>query len=122
MGRLAVSWCLLGAMLAGCASTQGRFSPEATTRFPPLAVDQPIDVFRTGQPVRPHVRVARLDAHLEKVAWQSSSLDEALIELKKQARMAGGHAIVDIREQRSQVNETKILHVTATAVRYTDVP
>jgi hypothetical protein len=115
MGRIA-------ALVAGCASTQGHFSPAGEQRYPALATDQPVDVFRSGQPVRPYVKVARLDAHLEKVALVSSSLDEALTELKKQARLAGAHAIIDIREQRSQINETKVLHVTATAVRYTDVP
>ena len=107
------------ALLAGCATTQGRFAAIGAT-YPARATDHAIDVFKEGLPTRAYVKVARLDAHLEKAGWVVSDLDEALVELKRQARLAGGDAIIDIREQRSRINETRVLHVSATGIRYTD--
>jgi uncharacterized protein YbjQ (UPF0145 family) len=46
------------------------------------------------------------------------TFDEALPELKKQARLAGADAIFEIEERPSQILETMVLHVTATGVRY----
>jgi hypothetical protein len=112
---------LAAVLVAGCTSTQGRFAP-VKERYPPLASNQTIDVLDGERPTRPFMAVARLDAHLEKAGLMTSSLDEALVELKKQARLAGADAIIDIREQRSRINETRVLHVTATGIRYTDRP
>jgi uncharacterized protein YbjQ (UPF0145 family) len=57
---------------------------------------------------------------LEKTHFIGSSLDDALPELKKQARLSGADAIIEIRESSSKTGETKIYHVTATGIRYTD--
>ena len=49
-----------------------------------------------------------------------SSFEDALPELQAQARLAGADAIIEIDERQSQVLETMVYHVTATAIRYTD--
>jgi len=88
--------------------------------YPPKPEGYEVQVFRGGAPQRPFVRISRLDVHLEKTHFISSSLDDALPELKNQARLSGADAIIDIRESFSSVGETEIYHVTATGVRYTD--
>lgn len=57
---------------------------------------------------------------MEKTVWTKSSFDEALKELRSQAQQAGADGIIDIQEKRSQLLETMVYHVTATAIRYTD--
>ncbi|MEP7245260.1 MAG: hypothetical protein ABI885_16510 [Gammaproteobacteria bacterium] len=39
--------------------------------------------------------------------------------VQAQVRAAGADAIIDIDERRSRINETLVLHVTGTGVRYT---
>ncbi len=48
----------------------------------------------------------------------TSSLAEALPELKRQARLAGCDAIIEITERRSEILETRVYHVTAIGIRY----
>jgi hypothetical protein len=112
-GLIAIALCL-----AACATTQSRFAPLGGKTFPPRDESFEIAVFEQSQPAEPFERIARLDVHFEKTGWADSSLQEALPELKRQARLAGADAIVELREQRSQVAETKIYHVTATAIRF----
>ncbi len=103
--------------LAGCASTQSRYVLLGAT-YPPLPEGTEVQVFREGHPDRPFVRVSRLDVHLEKTHFIGSGLEDALPELKRQARLSGAEAVIEIQEQRSQVGETKIYHVTAVGIRY----
>jgi hypothetical protein len=88
--------------------------------YPPKAATFEVAVFPNDLPTKPFERIARLDVHLEKTALETSTLKQAMPELLKQARAAGADAIVEIKEQRSTVGETRILHVTATAIRYSD--
>jgi hypothetical protein len=106
---------------AGCASTIGRYE-FLDQSYPARPADAPVEAFVTGEPSRPFVRVARLDAHLEKTGFMKSSLDEALPELERQARRAGCNAIIEISERRSEILETRVYHVTAIGVRYPDPP
>lgn len=107
--------------MAGCASTIGRYA-FLDQSYPERPADAPVETFATGEPSRPYIRVARLDAHLEKTGFMESSLAEALPELKRQARRAGCDAIIEISERRSEILETRVYHVTAIGVRYTDRP
>ena len=120
IARRICSWLVLSTLCAACASTQSRFSPLSGVQYPPKAADATVVLFEAGVPERPFVRVARLDVHLEKTGFVMSDLGDAEPELMKQARLAGGDAIIEIREQRSSVGETRIYHVTATAVRFVD--
>ena len=79
-----------------------------------------VEIFRDGLPERAFERVSRLDVHMEKTFLLSSDLDDALSELKKQARASGADAIIEIHERRSTVIETKIYHVTAYGIRFID--
>jgi hypothetical protein len=88
--------------------------------YPPKPEGYDVQIVQNEAPQRPFVRISRLDVHLEKSFFIGSSLDDALPELKKQARLSGADAIIEIRESRSMVGETKIYHVTATGIRYID--
>lgn len=114
--RLGIAALILS--VVGCMTTQSRFAPLGGNSYPPRDEHVEIAVFAHEAPTRPFERIARLDVHLEKTAWTDSSLQQALPELKRQARLAGADAIVDVREQRSLVGETRIYHVTATAIRF----
>jgi hypothetical protein len=118
IGALHLGGALL-ALAAGCASTLGHhefFDQDYAAR----PANAPVEVFVTGEPARPYSKVARLDVHLEKTGFVTSNLENALPELKRQARLAGCDAIIEIRERRSQLLETMVYHVTAVGARYTD--
>lgn len=108
---------LLVSALVACATSQGKFRPIGQS-YPAKPADFVVEVFETAPPTRPFERIARLDAHFEKTTLIPTTHAAGLAELKKQARVAGADAIVEIREQRSRVGETLILHVTATGIRY----
>jgi len=108
-------------MIGGCATTQSRFV-FLDEHYPPQAADAAVDVYRNALPSRTFKRIARLDVHLEKSGFMTSRFEEALPELKKQARQAGADAIVEIEEKHSRILETMVYHVTATGVRYTSSP
>ena len=120
MGARAALWVVLG-LTAGCATTQSRHEFLAE-RYPPRAADATVEVFRSGLPEVPFKRIARLDVHLEKTGFMTSRFEDALPELRKQARQAGADAVIDIEERRSQVLETMVYHVTATGARYITAP
>jgi hypothetical protein len=110
----------LSAFLAvSCATSRSRYVPLGKV-YPPKPEEYPVEVFKTGLPPRVFEKISRLDVHLEKAFFVGSSLETALPELKRQARLSGADAIIDIRETSSMVGETKIYHVTATGIRYTD--
>jgi hypothetical protein len=113
--------CILLGLAAGCATTQSRHEFLAE-RYPPRAADATVEVFRSGLPQMPFKRIARLDVHLEKTGFMTSRFEDALPELKKQARQAGADAVIEIEERRSQVLETMVYHVTATRARYITAP
>jgi hypothetical protein len=107
--------------MTGCASTIGHYS-FLDQSYPERPGNAPIDLFDKGEPSRPYVRVARIDAHIEKTGFATSSLADVLPELERQARRAGCDAIVEINERRSEILETRVYHVTAIGVRYLDRP
>jgi hypothetical protein len=107
--------------LIGCASTQSRHEFLGAS-YPARPANAPIEVFTSDPPRRPYVKTARLDVHLEKTGFMTSNLQDALAELKKQAREAGSDAIIEITEKRSQVLETMVYHVTAYGIRYIEPP
>lgn len=116
--RRALALCLVALIVASCATTQSRYSALGDS-FPPKPEGYEVQVFHEI-PQRSFVRISRLDVHLEKTHLIGSSLDDALQELKKQARLSGADAIVEIKEYFSMVGETRIYHVTATGIHYTD--
>lgn len=106
-------------MTTSCATTQSRYVVLGE-KCPPKPEEREVQVFHSGVPERPFVKVSRLDVHLEKTHFIGSNLNDALPELKKQARLSGADAIIEIEEHFSRVGETRIFHVTATGIRYTD--
>jgi hypothetical protein len=109
---------VLALCVVACATTQGSFRPLGKT-YPPKPANFEVPVLQST-PTQPFERIARLDAHFEKTHFVSTSVDTAIAELKKQARAAGADAIIEIDERRSRLNETMILHVTATAIHFTE--
>jgi hypothetical protein len=114
LAAVAVALCVVA-----CATTQGNFRPLGKT-YPPKPATFEVQVFQSTAPTQPFERIARVDAHFEKTHFVSTSLDAAIEELKKQARAAGADAIIEIDERRSRLNETMILHVSATAIHFTE--
>jgi hypothetical protein len=110
---------VLGGALAsaGCMTEQARYS-FIDKSYPARPAGSDVEVFTGAPPTRAFTRVARLDVHIERTYFVSTSLDEALPKLKEQARRAGSDAIVDIVEKRSSVGEAKVYHVTAIGIRY----
>jgi hypothetical protein len=122
LGRGAhVALSALLCLLSGCATTQSRIS-FLGEHYPPRATDAAVEVFRDGVPDKPFNSIARLDVHLERTGFVTSRFEDALPELKKQARQAGADAVIEIQEMRSQILETMVYHVTATGVRYVRAP
>ena len=114
-----LAFCLAALVAVSCATSQSRFSMLGQP-FPAKPEGSEVTVFRAGAPTRPFTKISRLDVHLEKAGFIGSSLEDALPELKKQARLSGADAIIEIREQTSMVGETKIYHVTASGIHYTE--
>jgi uncharacterized protein YbjQ (UPF0145 family) len=77
-------------------------------------------VFREGVPDRPFERICRLDVHLEKTHFVGSDLDDALPKLMTEARLCGADAIIEIEERRSRIAETRVYHVNAIGIRFSD--
>jgi hypothetical protein len=117
--RSALALCLVALFTVSCATIQSRYIMLGDS-YPSKPEGYNVQVFQDEVPPRPFVRISRLDVHLEKTHFIGSALDDALPELKKQARLSGADAIIEIRESRSGVGETKIYHVTATGIRYID--
>ena len=121
LARRAVSLAsllLIAFGVAGCATSMGTFRPLAQSHSPkPAGVA--IEVFESGAPTRPFERIARLDAHFEKTHFIHTTHEAGIAELQRQARLAGADAVIDVRETRSRVGETFILHLTGTGIVYT---
>ena len=105
-------------LILGCASSRGRYSMLKEGVFPPHSADYDIEIFMEGVPDKPYEEISRLDVHLEKTHFVTSSLKNALPLLKEQARQSGADAIINIKELRSRVLETHAYHVTATGIKY----
>jgi len=108
---------LLAVCVVGCSTTQTHFRPLGPV-YPARLANAPVELFESGAPSRPFERIARLDVHFEKTALVSTSHETALKALQAEARAAGADAIIDIDERRSRINETLVLHVTGTGIRY----
>jgi len=105
-----------------CAGPEpGRFS-RLEGVYPSKPNDYNVEVFQGDPPSKPFTEIARLDVHLENAFFAHPSLKEALPELQRQARLSGADAIIKIVERKSFLNETGVLHVTATAIKYKQTP
>ena len=117
--RSAAGVVLLGALVSSCATTQGRFSHlDLDAALDARPADAEVEIFLDAAPTREFTRVARLDVHLERTHFLGFDLEDALPELRRQARLAGVDAIIDIELRRSNVLETRVLHVSAIGIRY----
>ena len=110
---------LLTLCVVGCATTQSGFRPLGRS-YPPKPADFVVEIFESGEPARPFERVARLDTHFEKTHFIYTAHAAGIAELQKQARAAGADAVIEVREMRSRVNETFVLHVTGIGIRYVE--
>jgi len=117
--RSTLALCFVALFTVSCATMQSRYSMLGNS-YPQKPEGCDVQVFHDEVPQRPFVKISRLDVHLEKTHFINSSLDDALPELKKQACLSGADAIIEIRESSSMVWETRVYHVTATGVRYTN--
>jgi uncharacterized protein YbjQ (UPF0145 family) len=111
---------LFGALgLSSCASTQSDYLPSGE-RFAERPIDAKIDVYEGDIiPDRTYTVIGEVyvskEAHL-----RSYKLENAMPELKVQARRVGAHAIMSITEKRSRHLEAGLYIVSAKAIRYSD--
>lgn len=105
-------------LLAGCVSNSARFSPMPGKSYPPKDESFEVAVFESVIPTQSFERVARIDVRMEMSGSEETSLQDAIPELKRQARLAGADAIIDIRLQRSKVGESTLFQVSAIGIRY----
>jgi hypothetical protein len=115
--RLAAA-VVMALSVVGCATTESGFRPLGQA-YPPKPADFAVEIFESNAPTRPFERIARLDTHFEKTHLMTTARDAGVAELRKQARAAGADAIIEVREMRSRVGETFILHMTGIGIRYT---
>lgn len=117
--RLTLLACALLAALAltaGCHSLHGAYMPLGPA-LPPRPPDAPVQVYLDGRlPEGEWHPVARLDVRLERTGFVPAPRAEALYELRRQARLAGADAVIDVRERRSWHLETRSYRVSAVAV------
>lgn len=112
--------CLLALFLVSCSTVQSRYS-MLDDSYPAKPESYEVQVYyHDNLPQRPFARISRIDVHLEKTHFRDSALEDAMPELKNQARLSGADAIIEIREKFSSRLETSIYHVTATGIRFTD--
>jgi hypothetical protein len=127
MTRFPSFTCAIGLFLllfTGCATPDGVGHHTFLNQpLPAKPKDYPIDVYLQELPTRPFERVATLDAHCESQFFAPPSVEiDAVPELKRQARLAGCDAIIEISETKPAKEnwtlETRTLHVTATGIVY----
>ena len=116
--RLAV--LALFILLSSCVSVQESAFPIGSKSWPAKPSSAVVEVYRDAPPSRPYEAVARLNVHIEKTFFIKSAYSEALPRLQSLAREKGADAIIQISEDRSQLNETYIYNVKAVAIVYTD--
>lgn len=104
--------------LAACAANSGRFSPMPGKSFPPKEETFEVAVFESVLPSQSFERIARLDVQMQMPGGQDAKLEDAIPELKRQARRAGADAIIDIRQSRAKVGDVTVFEVSAMGIRY----
>ena len=111
---------LIAVCLASCATTQSDFVTIGQS-YAAKPIDHTIDVFEADEkPSRPFEVVAEVFTTKEATHFITYSLEDALVELKAQAREAGADAIMAIEEERSRHLETSKYLASGKAIRYTD--
>ncbi len=108
---------LLTMVISSCSTLQGRYKIIGE-KYPPKPNNYEVEIFRESLPERDFIRVSKLEVHSEKSQFCGNALENVLPELKKQARLSGADAIIEIKEKRSRVVEFNMFHVTATGIRY----
>jgi hypothetical protein len=96
---------------------QGRFVRLSNQNYEARPVDCSVAIVQDGSAGN-FVSIARLDVHIEQSFYNEPEMEDAIAELKTQACLSGADAIVDIHKTFSSVGELRILHVTATGVKY----
>jgi uncharacterized protein YbjQ (UPF0145 family) len=107
MRKLAV--CLAATLtLAGCSTLSPRRNADEAR----------VEVFTSGSPKKPFVKVGRIDFHLEKGGTGEPSIDDFRFDLQHRARLVGADAVMDLEWTLKGTPETGIYHVTATGIAY----
>lgn len=87
--------------------------PAAEARAAPAEV-----AVLTDPPARPFTKVSSLDLWVEKKAPGDGSLEEVLPELKRQARLSGAEAVIDVHWKLGGGPDALVYHVTATGIAF----
>ena len=108
--------------LAACTGTAAKFSAMPGKSYPPKDESFEVAVFESVLPSQTFERIARIDVQMEMTSSAETSLQDAIPELKRQARRAGADAIIDIRLKRSKVGDVTVFQVSAMGIRYSQNP
>lgn len=107
-------------LLASCATTQSDFVTIGQS-YAAKSMDHVIQVFGADEkPSRPFEVVAEVFTTKEATHFITYSMEDALVELRAQAREAGADAIMEIEEERSRHLETSKYLASGKAIRFTD--
>jgi uncharacterized protein YbjQ (UPF0145 family) len=73
----------------------------------------------TDAPARPFKKVSSLELYVEKKGKGEPSFEDVLPELKRQARLSGAQAVVNVEWNVGGPADAPVYHVTATGISYT---
>lgn len=115
-----LEWTLKGTAENGVYRVKGTgvaYLPRAGEPAPGQGAPGDVEVL-SGVPARPYAKVSQLDLYVEKRAGGEPSLEEVLPELKRQARLSGADAVIDVQWTLRGTTDAGVYHVTATGISY----
>jgi uncharacterized protein YbjQ (UPF0145 family) len=117
-----LEWTLKGTPDNGVYHVKGTgvaYLAHAGERAPGEVAPGDVEVL-SGAPERPYAKVSSLDLYVEKKAGGKPSLEEVLPELKRQARLSGAEAVIDVQWTLRGTKDAGVYHVTATGIAYSE--
>lgn len=115
-----IDWTLKGTPEAGIYHVVANaisYRVPAEEGAPRAASPEEVEIL-TGAPTRPYAKVSSLDLYIEKKTAAEPSLEEILPEIKRQARLSGAEAVMDVQWTLRGPAEGRVYHVTGTGISY----
>ena len=71
---------------------------------------------------RPFTSVSKLDLYVEKQSQGEPRLEDFVADLRRQARLSGARAVVDVEWTLNGGSPSSVYHVTATGITWAETP
>ncbi len=116
-GIIDLEWGVRGAseaIIYRVKATAIAFAKSGETLGP--AGEREVEVLAAGDPTRRLAKACNLDLYVEKTRSGDPSLDDVLPEVKRQARLCGANAVIDVQWTIQGAGQASVYHVTATGV------